>query len=157
MSATVVSIKYDLKDQDGNMLDSSNGEPFSYLQGHHNIIPGLEKALTGTVVGSKKQVVVEPEEAYGIQNPQMVFDLNKAQFQGGDIPPIGEMVQMGSPEGQNFMGRISKIEGDVVTVDANHPLAGQTLYFDVEVVELRPATEEELQHGHPHGVGGHHH
>jgi len=152
---TVVAMNYTLTDTTGNILDASQGEPMEYLQGHQNIIPGLEQALEGLKVGDRKQVTVQPEEAYGKHNPELIFALPLDQF-GGQAPQAGMVVQLQSPEGA-MMATIVKVENNEVTLDANHPLAGQVLNFDVEIISLRSASSEELSHGHPHGPHGHHH
>ena len=151
----VVSMNYTLTDQAGNVLDASNGEPLEYLQGYQNIIPGLESALEGLKPGDRKQVTVQPTEGYGQHNPDLIFSMPLNQF-GGQTPQAGMMVQLQSPEGE-MMATIAKIENEEVVLDANHPLAGQVLNFDVEIVKVRDASQEELSHGHPHGPGGHHH
>jgi len=152
---TVVSMNYTLTDTKGNVLDASQGEPMEYLQGHHNIIPGLENALEGLKPGDRKQVTVQPDEAYGKHNPELVFALPLDQF-GGQTPQAGMMVQLQSPEG-DMMATIVKVENNEVMLDANHPLARQILNFEVEIVGIRPASTEELSHGHPHGPDGHGH
>lgn len=152
---TVVKMNYTLTDATGNVLDASQGEPMEYLQGHQNIIPGLENALSGLKAGDKKQVTVQPEQGYGIHNPELIFGLPLAQF-GGEAPQAGMVVQLQSEEGV-MMATIVKQEGEEVILDANHPLAGQVLNFDVEIVGIREASQEELSHGHPHGPHGHHH
>ena len=152
---TVVAMNYTLTDTAGNILDASQGEPMEYLQGHQNIIPGLEKALEGLKIGDRKQVTVQPEDAYGRHNPELIFGLPLEQF-GGQAPQSGMVVQLQSPEGA-MMATIVKVENNEVTLDANHPLAGQVLNFDVEIISLRSASTEELSHGHPHGPNGHHH
>lgn len=152
---TVVSMNYTLTDNAGNILDASQGEPMEYLQGHQNIIPGLEKELEGLKSGERKKVTVQPEEGYGRHNPELIFSLPLEQF-GGQVPQTGMVVQLQSPEGA-MMATIVKVENQQVTLDANHPLAGQVLNFDVEIVGIRAASSEELSHGHPHGPNGHHH
>jgi len=152
---TVVSMNYTLTDASGNVLDASNGEPMEYLQGYQNIIPGLETALEGLKAGDRKQVTVQPSDGYGQHNPDLIFAMPLSQF-GGQTPQTGMMVQLQSPEGE-MMATIAKIENEQVILDANHPLAGQVLNFDVEIVGIRSASQEELSHGHPHGPDGHHH
>jgi len=151
----IVSMNYTLTDNAGKVLDASNGEPMEYLQGHQNIIPGLETALEGLQAGERKQVTVQPGDGYGQHNPELIFSLPLDQF-GGQAPQPGMLVQLQSPEGE-MMATIMKIEENQVTLDANHPLAGQVLNFDVEIVGIREASAEELSHGHPHGPNGHHH
>ena len=151
----VVTMNYTLTDNTGNVLDASKDEPLEYLQGHQNIIPGLERALEGLSAGARKQVTVNPEEGYGTHNDELIFSLPLEQF-GGHAPQPGMVVQLQSEEGV-MMATILKTEGQQVILDANHPLAGQVLNFDVEIVGVRAASAEELQHGHPHGPHGHHH
>jgi FKBP-type peptidyl-prolyl cis-trans isomerase SlyD len=147
----VVSMHYTLTDNDGNVLDSSEGaEPLAYLHGVGNIIPGLEKALTGKVQGDSLEVSVEPEEAYGESRPDLVQVVNKAAFQGVDKIEAGMMFETQSPEGAVQRIMVKNVEGDDVTIDGNHPLAGIPLNFAVEIVEVREATEEEIAHGHSH-------
>lgn len=156
-SQKVVSIDYTLKNNNGEVLDTSNGrEPLSYLHGSGNIIPGLEKALEGKQAGEQLAVTIEPAEAYGERDERMVQQIPKEQF--AEIPElaVGQQVRGQTPEGTHVL-TVVDIADDAVTVDANHQLAGETLNFDVKVVEVRDATEEELQHGHAHGAGGHQH
>lgn len=151
----VIKMNYTLTDATGNVLDSSQEEPMEYLQGHQNIIPGLENALEGLKPGDKKQVTVQPEDGYGNHNPELIFGLPLTQF-GEEAPQPGMVVQLQSEEGV-MMATIVKQEGDQIILDANHPLAGQVLNFDVEILGIREASPEELTHGHPHGPHGHHH
>lgn len=153
----VVSIHYTLTSSDGTVLDSSSGShPLAYLHGFGNIIPGLESALEGKVTGDKLSVTVEPEQGYGSRDEGLVQAVPRSAFQGvQDIAP-GMQFQAQGPQGTRLVV-VTQVAEDVVTVDANHPLAGQTLHFDVEVSEVRDATAEELEHGHVHGPGGHHH
>ncbi|HHE54816.1 MAG TPA: peptidylprolyl isomerase [Caldithrix abyssi] len=146
----VVSIHYTLKNDAGEVLDSSIGQqPLAYLHGRKNIISGLENALTGKNVGDKFHVDVPPEEAYGERNDTLFQELPREVFQGVDNIEPGMQFYSETPEGVQMI-TVTKVEGDTITVDANHPLAGQTLHFDVEVMDVREATEEELQHGHVH-------
>lgn len=152
----VVSINYVLKDNKGTIMDSSQGQPLSYLQGHNNIIPGLEQALLGLKVGEQKQVQIAPQDGYGEINPELRFTIPLDQF-GEQAPQPGMMVQLNTDRGENFMATVLKVENGAVFMDGNHPLAGQELFFDIQVTEIRNASQEELTHGHPHGPGGHHH
>jgi FKBP-type peptidyl-prolyl cis-trans isomerase SlyD len=152
----VVSINYVLKDNKGTIMDSSQGQPLSYLQGHNNIIPGLEQALLGLKVGEQKQVQIAPQDGYGELNPELRFTIPLDQF-GEQAPQPGMMVQLNTDRGENFMATVLKVENGEVFMDGNHPLAGQELFFDIQVTEIRNASQEELTHGHPHGPGGHHH
>ena len=154
---TVASFHYTLTDDAGQVIDSSSGsEPLSYLHGVGNIVPGLEKELAGRVAGDTLQVVVSPEEGYGMPNPMLVQVVPKMAFQGVDQLEIGMAFQAQTPQGPMSVA-ITGIDGDMVTVDGNHPLAGKTLHFAVKVTDVREATVEECVHGHVHGAGGHHH
>jgi len=153
----VVSIHYKLTNDDGDILDSSEGqEPLAYLHGLGNIIPGLENALNGRAVGDKFSVTVAPADGYGERDNEMVQSVPKSAFQGVDQILPGMQFQAQSPEGMQLVTVID-VDGDEVILDGNHPMAGITLTFDVEVTEIRDATAEELEHGHVHGPGGHHH
>ena len=155
---TVVSIHYTLTNNAGEVLDSSEGrEPLGYLQGAGNIIPGLEKALLGKSAGDKLNVSIAPAEGYGLRDEAQVQVVPRAAFGGApDLEP-GMQFQARNPEGYVQVVTIVNVDGDNITLDGNHPLAGETLNFAVEVVEVRAASEEELAHGHVHGAGGHHH
>lgn len=153
----VVQIHYTLTNDEGEVLDSSQGqEPLAYLHGFGNIIPGLENALTGRIVGDKFQVTIPPEEAYGLRDDDLVQAAPRSAFQG--VPEVlpGMQFHAESPEGIQLVTVID-VDGDNVILDGNHPMAGLTLNFDVEVTEIRDATAEELDHGHVHGSHGHHH
>lgn len=152
----VVSMNYTLKDEQGNVLDSSSNGPLEYLHGHQNIIPGLEKALAGLAIGDKKQVTVQPEEGYGPYQKELQFGVPVSQFQG-KTPEPGTMMQITSQNGEVIVATVQGVDNDFVVMDANHPLAGKVLNFNVEIMGTRPASAEELSHGHPHGPGGHHH
>lgn len=149
----VVSIHYTLKDSEGNILDSSNGqEPLPFLCGANNIVPGLENALLGKSVGDKLDVVVQPEEGYGEVRADLVQKVDRANFQGIDDIQVGMQFMAEAPWGQQPV-TVTKVEDDGVTLDGNHPLAGQVLAFSVEVTEIRAATDDEMQHGHVHTEG----
>lgn len=153
----VVSMHYKLTNDQGDVLDSSEGrEPLTYLHGAGNIIPGLEKELTGKIQGSKLNVTVAPEEGYGTVKPELVQQAPKQAFESIDDLEVGMQLMAQSAEGQQQMITVKEISDDSVTIDGNHPLAGQTLHFDVEVTEVRDATTQELEHGHVHD-GGHDH
>ena len=154
----VASIDYTLTNDTGETLDTSVGkEPLKYIQGLQNIIPGLEKALEGKSTGEKLTVTVPPEEAYGTSSPASIQTVSKEVFQGVDNIDVGMQFQAQGEGGQPIIVTVTKVEDDQVTIDGNHPLADQTLTFDVEIKEVRDATEEELEHGHVHGIGGHQH
>ena len=147
----VVSMHYKLTDNEGNVLDSSEGsEPLTYLHGAGNIIPGLEKALVGKVEGDTQQVTVEPAEGYGEVMPELTQTVDKAAFQGVESVEVGMSFEAQTSDGSVQHIVVTKVDGEQVTVDANHPLAGVVLNFDVEIVSVREATEEEISHGHVH-------
>ncbi len=150
-----VSIHYTLTNPGGEQLDSSLGEePLLYLHGMGNIIPGLEAALVGKSVGDKFNVAIEPAQAYGEIDPEMVQVVSKRMFEDMDLE-IGMQFHADVSHGSGII-TVTEIDGDDVTVDGNHPLAGETLIFDVEVIDVRPATADELAHGHVHGAGCNH-
>lgn len=152
-----VLLAYTLTDADGNELDkSTSDEPFAYLHGSHGIIPGLEDALTGKTVGDAFTVTIEPEDGYGERNEGLVSEVSRDLFQGVDELEVGMAFHGESDQGPQMVV-VTAVEGDTVTVDANPPLAGMQLTFEVEVLDVRAATEEELSHGHVHGPGGHQH
>ena len=144
-----VSIHYTLTDEDGQQLDSSAGqEPLEYLHGANNIIPGLEKALAGKSEGEQVEVTVEPAEGFGEVNPELVQSVPREAFQGVDEVKPGMQFGVQGPEGQVQRVTVSEVHDDTVTIDGNHPLAGQVLHFDVTVEKVREATSEEIEQGH---------
>ncbi len=153
----VVTMHYHLTNADGEVLDSSReSEPLTYLHGAGNIVPGLERALTSLDVGATTTVQLSPSEAYGEYNADMIQHVPRKEFDGIDGLEVGMQLQARDPNGQTFVVFITELRDDVVVVDANHPLAGVHLTFDIEIVDVRDATAEELSHGHVHGPGGHH-
>lgn len=153
----VVLIHYTLKDDAGSVLDSSAGaEPLAYIQGHGNLVVGLEKALEGKRDGDTLAVSVTPEDGYGKRDDKLVQRVPKRSMQGSGEIKKGMQFQARTDDGIRLF-TVTAVVGDMVTLDGNHPLADQTLHFDVEVVSVREATTEELEHGHVHGAGGHHH
>lgn len=153
----VVSIHYTLTDDRGETLDSSRGhEPLTYLHGAGNLVQGLEKALEGKQAGDQLTVKVTPEEGYGLRDEKLIQSVPRRMFKGiGDLR-VGLRLQAQSDHGVRMV-TVTRIAGDMITLDGNHELAGQNLNFDVEVTEVREASAEELEHGHVHGPGGHHH
>ena len=152
----VVSMDYTLRLDDGTEIDTSRGqEPLVYLQGHGQIIPGLEKELYGLSIGDTKKVAVAPAEGYGDVDP------DAQQMVGHDVFPDdmelkpGMRLRMATPEGQPLEAAVVEVSEEGVRLDFNHPLAGETLHFDIAIASLRSATQEELQHGHAHGPHGH--
>ncbi|MFZ2288105.1 MAG: peptidylprolyl isomerase [Halopseudomonas yangmingensis] len=153
-----VSIDYTLTNDGGEVIDSSaGGQPLVYLHGAGNIIPGLESALEGKQVGDELKVSIEPEEAYGEFSAELVAVLGRQMFEGVDELEVGMQFHASAPDGGMQIVTITALDGDEVTVDGNHPLAGQRLTFEVKVIDIRDASEDELAHGHIHGEGGVHH
>ncbi len=155
---SAVFFNYTLTDNEGNILDKSpEGQPLAYIHGHQNIISGLESQMEGKSIGDKFKAVVEPADAYGEYLEEGVQEASREEFQGVDNIEVGMQFQAQADNGQSILVRVIAVSDTTVTVDMNHPLAGKQLTFDVEIVDIRPATEEELAHGHIHGEGGHHH
>lgn len=148
---------YTLTDNDGNQIDASNGQPLAYLHGYSNLIPGLENELEGKAVGDKFTTTIKAAEAYGEVQPELIQEeVPKSMFQGVENLDVGMRFEAQSEQGVHSVV-ITEVSDEHVTVDGNHPLAGQDLNFEVEITGIRDATEEELEHGHAHGDGGHHH
>ncbi|MFK7969750.1 MAG: peptidylprolyl isomerase [Bacteroidia bacterium] len=151
----VVAINYTLRNDAGEVVDTSAGrDPLYYLQGHQNIIIGLEEKMEGKKVGDSLMVSVAPEKGYGVHDPAMVQEVPRERFQGVENIEAGMQFQAQGPDGGAQVVTVTGVTDTVVMVDANHPLAGQNLHFEVEVVEVREATSDELSHGHVHGPGG---
>jgi FKBP-type peptidyl-prolyl cis-trans isomerase SlyD len=148
----VVSLDYTLKLDDGEVIDSSNGrEPLEFLQGHGQIISGLENELYGMSVGEKKSVTVSPGDGYGDYDDDRLQQVPRDAFPEGMDLEEGMSVRMrDANSGQLFDAYIDEIGAEAVTLDFNHPLAGETLHFDVKIADLRKASDEELSHGHAH-------
>ena len=154
---SVVSFHYTLTGKDGQVIDSSEGnQPLTYLHGVGQIVPGLENALLGKLAGDKMDVEVSAEEGYGEHHEFMVQQVPREAFQGVDDIEPGMQFQAQTPQGAMTV-TVTAADETTVTVDGNHPLAGQPLFFAVEIVSVRDASEEEITHGHVHGDGGHHH
>jgi FKBP-type peptidyl-prolyl cis-trans isomerase SlyD len=153
----VVSIHYTLTNNSGDLLDSSDGqEPLAYIHGHGNIIRGLESALIDKVVGDTFDVKIAPKDAYGTRDKDLEKEVSKDVFKGIEEIEEGMQFRANTDDGQRVF-TVTKIDGERITIDGNHPLADVELNFKVEVVDIRKASEEELSHGHVHGPGGHHH
>ena len=154
----VVAIDYTLTNEAGEVMDSSAGsEPLVYLHGAGNIIAGLENALTGKTVDDELEVSIEPENAYGEYNAELITTLGREMFEGVDQLEVGMQFHASAPDGGMQIVTIRDIDGEEVTIDGNHPLAGQQLNFKVKIISVRAASEEEIAHGHVHGEGGHQH
>ena len=154
----VVLMHYTLKNDAGDVIDSSDGaDPLPFLQGHGNIIPGLESALEGSKVGDKLDVSIKPEEGYGERMKDAIQEIPSSALLGVDEVKVGMQLQSQDKDGNAFLVSVTKIEDDKITVDGNHPLAGQTLHFSVSIESIRKAEAEELSHGHVHADGQHNH
>jgi len=147
----VVTMDYTLT-VNGEVIDSSDGsDPLEFLQGHQNIVPGLEREIYGLKIGESKKVTVTPAEGYGEVDLDAFLDISRSEFPD-DIPlEIGVELDLRDDDGEVMSATISQVEGDNVQLDLNHPLAGETLEFDVKIVGLRQPTDEEMEHGHVHG------
>ena len=155
---TVVAFDYTLKDSAGQILDQSDsGEPLSYLHGAGMIIEGLESALEGKSTDDELQVIVEPTEGYGEFDEGLRQQVPRSEFADIEDLAVGMQFRVNTDDEEFMVVTVVDVNDDEVTVDGNHQLAGVTLHFDVKVREIRDATEEEIEHGHPHGPGGHEH
>lgn len=153
---SVVAINYTLTNDAGEVMDSSEGrDPLTYLHGAHNLIPGLEQQLEGKTAGASFKATIAPADGYGESDPSMIQTLPREMFRGVDNIEVGMGFTAQGPQGQQHIV-VTAINGDEVTVDGNHPMAGKTLHFAVEVISVREATAEEIDHGHVHD-GSHHH
>jgi FKBP-type peptidyl-prolyl cis-trans isomerase SlyD len=148
----VVSLDYVLQLDDGQEIDrSETGSPLNYLHGHQQIISGLENALTGMKLGDEKEVVVKPEEGYGERDENQVQSLPRSAFPPDLNLAEGEVLNLRDGQsGQVFQAQVIEVTPSEIILDLNHPLAGETLYFQVRIADLRPATAAELAHGHAH-------
>lgn len=154
---TVATIHYTLTDTDGHVLDTSKGgEPLAYIHGIGAIIPGLEAALEGKAPGENLTVSIPPQAGYGERDESLIHIVSRQQFDQAEDLEVGMQFRARTDTGSRIM-TIVGIDGNQVTLDGNHPLAGETLNFDVTVVDVRQATEEELNHGHAHSGDGHVH
>jgi FKBP-type peptidyl-prolyl cis-trans isomerase SlyD len=156
-SQKVVILNYTLTDNDGNIIDQSTDSSFAYLHGANNIIPGLENALHGKKAGDEMNVSVSPQEGYGERDESKTQSVPKEMFpEDAEIEP-GMQFHAQGPNGETIAVTVTSVEDDTVTVDGNHPLSGVHLNFAVEIIDVREASQEEIEHGHVHGPGGHHH
>lgn len=152
----VVSINYTLRDNSGNVLDSSEGQdPLNYIQGLGNLIPGMEEGLEGKAKGDKVEIKVSPEKGYGERDEKMIQKVPRDAF-GEQEVILGMQFKAGMNQAQRVV-TVTEVGTESITVDGNHPLAGKELNFSVEILDVRNATADELAHGHVHGPGGHHH
>lgn len=156
----VVLFKYTLRDSDGNELDASGDDAMPYLHGADNIVPGLEREMTGKKVGDTFDVVVAPADGYGVYQDGAVQHVERANFPDGVDIQVGMPFMLEAPDGSLVTIWIVDVDDDMVAFDTNHPLAGEELHFSIEITRIREANEDELEHGHPHGPNGdegHHH
>tara|TARA_R110002110_G_scaffold415561_1_gene650707 strand:+ start:1660 stop:2142 length:483 start_codon:yes stop_codon:yes gene_type:complete len=154
---TVVNFHYTLRGEDGTELETSRGsEPSAYLYGANNIISGLESAMADKSAGDVFSVTLAPEDAYGLRNPQKVQRVPVKHLSFKGKLRAGAVVQLNTQDGMRPV-TVTKVGRHSADIDTNHPLAGQSLTFDIEIVDVRAATQDEISHGHAHGPGGHHH
>nr|WP_299241863.1 peptidylprolyl isomerase [uncultured Halomonas sp.] len=146
----IVTLHYTLRDSDGSVLDDSyqRNAPLQYLHGHDNIVPGLERSLDGLANGALTTITLAPAQAYGIRDEALVQTVSRSAFEGVDELMPGKRFQAQGPDGPRIVTVIA-IDDDIVTVDTNHPLAGETLRYSVEILDVRKATRAELAKGHP--------
>ncbi len=152
----IVNIKYTLTDNDKNVIDKSEDGTFSFLIGAGNIIPGLENALIDKSVGDAFDVSINPEDAYGVYNDELIHQVPRTQFPPDIEVEAGMQFQGQTPDGQMTVVQVKEVKDDMVFVDNNHPLAGVQLHFAVEITDIREATKTELEHGHVHDSNEHH-
>jgi FKBP-type peptidyl-prolyl cis-trans isomerase SlyD len=154
----VVNVAYTLTNSKGEVLDQATAkDPFAFIHGAQQVVPGLEKALTGLKTGDAKKITIPPADAYGEVDPSLKLTVKRTQFPPTVELKAGMQFETQTADGHGLIFTVEGVKGDSVSIDGNHPLAGQTLHFDIEVLEVRKATQEELAHGHVHGPGGHHH
>lgn len=154
----VVTMNFTLTDEFGNVLDSTErGGVFTYISGTGMVLPKLEEAVSSMIIGTKKQIKLEAADAYGNYNQDAVQVVGKENFPSDFVLEVGMEYMASNPDGMQMPFIITNVEEDTVTIDFNHPLAGKTLNFDLELLDVRDATPEELAHGHVHGPDGHHH
>ncbi len=153
----VVAIDYRLTNDDGQVIDSSEGQkPLSYLHGSSSIIPGLEAALVGRSTGEQLQVVIEPEDGYGVYNEALRQEVERERFSNSDSIETGMRFRVPTQDGGQGVVEVVEVNDNTVVVDGNHALAGIRLHFDITIKDVREATEQEITHGHAH-EGGHDH
>jgi len=157
-SNKVVTISYTVLDGDGRVVDQAPAtHPYSFLSGQHQILPKLEEKIGEMVIGSKKKLSLTPEEGYGEFQDEGIQQVKRSEFPADMDLTVGKRYMADAGDGRHLPFFITAVSGDEITIDFNHPLAGKTLQFEVELLNIREATDEELIHGHVHGAGGHHH
>jgi FKBP-type peptidyl-prolyl cis-trans isomerase SlyD len=155
----VISFHYTLTNTAGETIDTSRDSqaPFAYIEGSGQIIPGLEKSMALLSAGDKRKIEVSAKDAYGTHDAELIVDVPRSKLPNPDEVTVGDQFQASGPNNEMLLFRVIEVNGDQLKLDGNHPLAGEDLVFDVEVIQIRNATNEELAHGHVHGPGGHHH
>ena len=154
----VITVNFTLKDEKGNVIESTeSAEPFYFISGNNHVLPKLEEAIDDMIIGSKKNVVIDSPNAYGKYDEKAVQQVKRFDFPQEAQIEVGKDFVANSKDGKHTSFTITKIEGDNITIDFNHPLAGKDLEFELELVDVRDALPEELEHGHVHGPGSHHH
>lgn len=154
----VIKFSYTLKDEQGNILDSTEKSgALSFLTGSGQIIPKLEEELTVMLIGSKKNIHINAEDAYGKYEPEAIQTVKRTEFPEGMNLEVGQSYNANTPDGGQMPFLIKEIKDGEIIIDFNHPLAGVNLNFDVQLIDVRDATQEEISHGHAHGTDGHHH
>lgn len=154
----VVSVEYTLKNDKGETLDESGGEPLTYIHGQGQLVPGLERALEGKARGETVNAVVAPKDGYGVKNKSAkAIEVPLDQFPEGEGPEVGMAIEAVGEGGETTTLWVVEKNEQSVKLSLDHPLAGVTLHFQVQIGDVRAATKEELAHGHVHGPGGHHH
>ena len=156
----VVALNYilhtDGENEEKVLVEKSDAEnPLTFLYGVGMMIPKFENEIQNLNIGDTKSFTIEPSEGYGEKDPQAVAQLPLDMFEGQELPPVGAVLPLSDNQGNNFQALVVEVTPEAVVVDMNHPMAGRPLHFDVEILNTRPATEEELAHGHAHGADGH--
>jgi len=153
----VIKMNYTLKDSEGVVIDTTeNKGAFSFISGANQILPKLEEKIGSMLIGSKKDVKLSAEEAYGVYDEKAIQKVEKSTFPDDATVEVGMGFVANSQDGHPMPFRVAAVEENEVTIDFNHPLAGKDLEFNVHLVDIRNASEEEVAHGHVHGPGGHH-
>lgn len=151
-------INYVLRDDEGEIIDQSEkNDPLGYLHGHNNLVPGLEKTLAGKAKGDSFKVRVAAEEGYGAYDDSLVRSVEKKHFETEGELEIGMRFQLDTPDGETLVFQLTELNGDHVTIDGNHPLAGVALNFEIQIVDIRDASQDEITHGHMHSADDPHH
>ena len=154
----VVTMNYEVADDQGQLIDrSEEGGPLAYIHGNGQLIPGLETALEGRGKGDKIAVDVPPEQGYGERDEEGVQTVARDQFDDSVEIEVGMQFEAEDDDEGHQIVTVAAVDGENITLDTNHPLAGKNLRFEVEILDVRDASTEELSHGHVHGPGGHDH